>query len=181
MIGEKIGHYVILRQLGLGGMGEVFLAEDTKLGRNVALKLLPPDVVEADRVERFRREARAVAALSHPVVVSTSWGSSLPPVSVTMKLLRATLSRIFALAASYAGPGGELSLSTLGLVDGAGLSVAAMPVGSVADSQQAEEVLLRCRSLEQFIHELGGRFEVELGEAGALQFRAQLAGAKKLS
>lgn len=122
-----------------------------------------------------------VAALKHPVVVSTSWGASLQPVSVTMKLLHATLSRIFALAASYAGPGGELSLRTLGLADGAGIGVKASPVTKPVESDQSDAVLLRCRSLEQFVHELGGRFEVELDEDGVLHFRTLLVGAKKLS
>ncbi len=70
MIGETLGHYVILSQLGLGGMGEVYLAEDGKLGRKVALKLLPLDAADPERVERFRREARAVAALNHPNIVT---------------------------------------------------------------------------------------------------------------
>ncbi|MHC5063784.1 MAG: hypothetical protein ACYTG5_07405 [Planctomycetota bacterium] len=125
--------------------------------------------------------SETVAALSHPVVVSTSWGSGLPPVSVTLKMLRATLSRIFALAAGYAGPGGELSLRTLGLVDGAALSARARPVTGASQSPQSEEVLLRCRSLDQFINDLGGRFEAELDEDGTLHFRTELAGAKKLS
>ena len=72
-------------------------------------------------------------------------------------------------------------MRTMGLVEGAGLSVESRPVGAVRDAQQAEEVLLRCRSVEQFIHELGGRFEVEQDEHGALHFRAELTSAKKLS
>ncbi len=70
MIGETLGHYVILRHLGLGGMGEVFLAEDTRLQRKVALKVLPVDATDDERIERFRREARAVAALNHPNIVT---------------------------------------------------------------------------------------------------------------
>lgn len=70
MTGETIGHYRILRQLGLGGMGEVYLAEDTTLGRQVALKLLPDDSASGERLERFRREARAVASLNHPNIVT---------------------------------------------------------------------------------------------------------------
>ncbi|MEX2271193.1 MAG: protein kinase [Vicinamibacterales bacterium] len=70
-IGSRLGHYTILRQLGRGGMGEVFLAEDTSLGRQVALKVVRPDVA-ADPVRRarFEAEARTVAALNHPNIVT---------------------------------------------------------------------------------------------------------------
>src|SRR5512138_671985 len=64
---ERILHYRTLRPLGAGGMGEVVLAEDEKLGRRVALKFLPrADSSDAERRERLRREARALASLSHP-------------------------------------------------------------------------------------------------------------------
>src|SRR5262245_21551827 len=69
MIPSTLGHYRILRLLGRGGMGEVYLAEDTTLGRQVALKILPTELAAAGR-ERFEREARAVAALNHPNIVT---------------------------------------------------------------------------------------------------------------
>jgi eukaryotic-like serine/threonine-protein kinase len=69
--GETIGHYRILEPLGKGGMGEVFVAEDTRLHRRVALKVLPPlFAADATHRERFEREARAVAALNHPNIVT---------------------------------------------------------------------------------------------------------------
>jgi Flp pilus assembly protein TadD/TolB-like protein len=71
MTGRTLLHYEILRKLGEGGMGEVWLARDTKLDRDVAIKILPTEMVsDPDRLERFRREAKAVAALNHPNIVT---------------------------------------------------------------------------------------------------------------
>ena len=69
--GQNIGHYTIISQLGRGGMGEVYLAEDTKLDRQVAIKVLP-DAVRQDpeRLARFRREAKAAASLNHPSIAT---------------------------------------------------------------------------------------------------------------
>src|SRR5437588_690587 len=65
--GTKLGRYEIRSKIGVGGMGEVYLAQDTKLDRRVALKILPADVASnRDRMERFVREAKSAAALSHP-------------------------------------------------------------------------------------------------------------------
>ena len=65
--GDKLGPYEILSPLGAGGMGEVYRARDTRLGREVALKVLPESFArDADRLRRFEQEARAVAALNHP-------------------------------------------------------------------------------------------------------------------
>jgi tetratricopeptide (TPR) repeat protein len=69
VIGRTIGHYRIVERLGAGGMGEVFLAEDTKLDRKVAVKILPAEVAsDRDRARRFVQEAKAASALSHPNV-----------------------------------------------------------------------------------------------------------------
>src|SRR5947209_2579516 len=71
MIGSRIGVYEIVSRLGEGGMGEVYRAHDTRLGRDVALKILPADVAnDLSRRQRFELEARAVAALNHPNIVA---------------------------------------------------------------------------------------------------------------
>src|SRR5215813_9086279 len=65
--GTRLGHYEIRSQLGAGGMGEVYLAEDTRLHRKIALKVLPTDLASnRDRMRRFEQEATATAALNHP-------------------------------------------------------------------------------------------------------------------
>jgi serine/threonine protein kinase len=65
--GQRIAHYEVRSSLGAGGMGEVYRARDTKLDRDVALKLLPVSVAgDPDRLSRFSREARLLASLNHP-------------------------------------------------------------------------------------------------------------------
>jgi two-component system, LytTR family, response regulator len=67
--GTKIAHYQVVSRLGQGGMGAVYLADDTRLGRRVALKVLPPEVgADVDRMQRFVQEARLASALTHPNV-----------------------------------------------------------------------------------------------------------------
>jgi serine/threonine protein kinase/Tol biopolymer transport system component len=69
--GGTIGPYQVVEQIGRGGMGEVYLARDTRLGRRVALKLLPPRFTsDEDRLRRFKQEARAASALNHPNIIT---------------------------------------------------------------------------------------------------------------
>src|SRR5205823_10952883 len=79
--GTQLGRYEIRARIGAGGMGEVYLAQDTKLDRKVALKILPADVAaHPDRMKRFVQEAKAASALNHPNIITIheidEWGSS---------------------------------------------------------------------------------------------------------
>jgi serine/threonine protein kinase len=67
LVGRRLGVYDVLSRVGAGGMGEVYRARDTRLGREVAVKVLPPTFAQdPDRLARFAREARLLAALTHP-------------------------------------------------------------------------------------------------------------------
>ncbi len=97
MIGRTLSHYKILQKLGSGGMGDVYLAEDSDLGRQIALKVLPPELAESEeRRSRFQREAKAVAALNHPHIVTVHSVEEAEGVHfITMELVRGkTLSEV---------------------------------------------------------------------------------------
>jgi len=71
VVGQQLGHYRIMSRLGVGGMGEVYRAHDTKLRRDVAIKTLPPEfALDRERVARFRHEARTLASLNHPHIAA---------------------------------------------------------------------------------------------------------------
>ena len=78
-IGSRIGQFVVRSSLGAGGMGEVWRAEDTRLGREVALKLLPPALAtDPERLARFEREARVLASLNHPNIATLYGVETIP-------------------------------------------------------------------------------------------------------
>ncbi len=106
MIGHTLARYTITGMLGEGGMGVVYRAEDSELGREVALKLLPPEMAEnPKRLERFRREAKAVAALNHPNIVTIH---SIESVEATHFL---TMELIEGQSLDYSIPPGGLPLA----------------------------------------------------------------------
>ena len=108
MIGKALAHYKIVGSLGKGGMGEVYVAEDTKLHRRIALKVLPPEMADdPDRRSRFEREAQSVAALNHPNIVTIHSVEEADGVHfITMELVEGqTLSKML--------PRGGFSLSEL--------------------------------------------------------------------
>ena len=71
MIGRSIGNYEVIREIGRGGMGEVYLARDTKLDRDVAIKVLPAIFAgDPERIARFQREAKVLASLNHAKIAA---------------------------------------------------------------------------------------------------------------
>ena len=114
MIGQTLGHYQVLSKIGAGGMGEVYRATDTRLGRDVALKVLPPDVArDPERIARFQREAKALAALDHPGIVT-----------------------VYSVEEA-AGPGGNVHFLTMQLIEGQSLD-RALPPGGFAPNRALE-------------------------------------------
>ena len=84
--GTRLGPYEILSSLGAGGMGEVYRARDTRLSREVAIKVLPAEMAsDGERLKRFEKEARAASSLNHPAIVTIyEIGQSPPKVYATV-------------------------------------------------------------------------------------------------
>src|SRR5262245_53553343 len=111
MIGASLNQYRIVASIGAGGMGEVFRARDTRLNRDVAIKVLPKDFVrDADRLRRFEQEAKTLAAVNHPNVLTihdaelhegaplqrmNKKSQSTSPSSVTPEIVRAFVDEYF--------------------------------------------------------------------------------------
>src|SRR5262245_13260105 len=88
MIGETVGHFRIVRRIGEGGMGHVYLADDLRLDRQVALKVLAHNSPSPEQIARFEREAKAAAALNHPNILSIhDYGVHASMPYVVMELL----------------------------------------------------------------------------------------------
>lgn len=115
LVGRTLSSYVVLSPLGAGGMGEVYLAHDARLGRNVAIKLLPKiHNLDPERVWRFEREARAASALNHPNIVTLyDIGIADEGRFIVMEFVEGqTLRRMFSqgpLAASVSVVGGQIA------------------------------------------------------------------------
>jgi serine/threonine protein kinase len=128
VIGETFCHYRIVERIGAGGMGEVYRATDTKLGRDVALKVLPERFArDAERMARFRREAQVLASLNHPNI-ATIYGLEEPEgnCALVMELVEGpTLAerigrRTLTPSSSPGGPGGRGESKTEGLPSASG-------------------------------------------------------------
>jgi len=97
--GTRLGPYEILAPIGAGGMGEVYRARDTKLGRDVALKVLPEAFAQdAERMARFEREACVLAALNHPNIAHIY---SVEERALVMELVEGDALQLFAVANSF--------------------------------------------------------------------------------
>jgi len=112
--GTRLGPYKVLDPIGAGGMGEVYRAHDTRLGRDVAIKVLPEDTAQMpDRLARFEREARAVAALNHPNILALhDIGNESGIVYVVMELLQGDTLRDRLLATGRLSPSKAINYAT---------------------------------------------------------------------
>ena len=104
--GTRLGPYEVVERIGAGGMGEVYRARDTRLGRDVAVKVLPPELAgDPDRLRRFEHEAKAVAALNHPHILTVhDVGTHDGTPYVVTELLEGETLRVLLEAIAHAEP-----------------------------------------------------------------------------
>ena len=148
MIGKTLAHYEVTAKIGAGGMGEVYLAEDSKLKRQVALKVLPPEMADdQDRLSRFQREAETIASLSHPNIVT------IFSVEETEGIHFLTMERVAGRAIDELLPEGGLALDRL--------LALAIPIADAVASAHEQGIIHRdLKPANVMVTDDGGRVKV---------------------
>ena len=171
LVGRTLSHYEIHNEIGRGGMGEVYIAEDTKLHRNVALKILPREMDSEERRQRFEREAQAIAALNHPNIVHVYSVEKAESVYfITMELVHGkTLSELI--------PKGGMPLETF-------LEIA-IPLADAVSAAHEERIIHRDLKPDNLMVSDKGRLKIldfglaklkqEFGESGISELPTQSA------
>ena len=171
LVGRSLTHYKIREEIGRGGMGEVYVAEDTKLHRNVALKILPREMDSEERRKRFEREAQAIAALNHPNIVHVYSVEKAEGVHfITMELVHGkTLSELI--------PKGGMPLETF-------LEIA-IPLADAVSAAHEERIIHRDLKPDNLMVSDKGRLKIldfglaklkqEFGESGISELPTQSA------
>jgi eukaryotic-like serine/threonine-protein kinase len=142
--GQTIGHYQLMRRIGRGGMGEVYLARDTRLGRPAALKLLQNSLTrDASRVRRFRQEARAASALNHPNILTIYEVGQAEPTAGGAQFIAAEFVDGQTLRELCRGGGLALGAALEMLIQVAGALAVAHEAGIIHRDIKPENIMLR--------------------------------------